>query len=102
VVYFDVDAFKVINDAYGHAVGDQVLREFSEVLRAHSRRDDIPCRTGGEEFCVVLPRTSREVARHVADRTSCAPSARGVTASCSASPPAADRPHHQAAAALPE
>ena len=68
VVYFDVDAFKAINDTFGHAAGDQVLREFSEVLRTESRRDDVPCRTGGEEFCVVLPRTSREEARQVADR----------------------------------
>ena len=68
MVYFDVDAFKAINDTFGHAAGDQVLREFSEVLRAQSRRDDIPCRTGGEEFCLVLPRTSREEAKHVADR----------------------------------
>jgi diguanylate cyclase (GGDEF)-like protein len=68
VVYFDVDAFKGINDAFGHAAGDQVLREFSELLRAHSRRDDIPCRTGGEEFCLVLPRTSSEEAKQVADR----------------------------------
>jgi diguanylate cyclase (GGDEF)-like protein len=68
VIYFDVDAFKAINDAFGHAAGDAVLREFSEVLRVHSRRDDIPCRTGGEEFCLVLPRTSREEAKHVAER----------------------------------
>jgi diguanylate cyclase (GGDEF)-like protein len=68
VVYFDVDAFKGINDAFGHAAGDQVLREFSEVLRAESRRDDIPCRTGGEEFCLVLPRTTSEEAKQVADR----------------------------------
>jgi diguanylate cyclase (GGDEF)-like protein len=68
VVYFDVDAFKAINDTFGHAAGDQVLREFSEVLLAQSRRDDIPCRTGGEEFCLVLPRTSSEEAKQVADR----------------------------------
>jgi diguanylate cyclase (GGDEF)-like protein len=68
VVCFDVDAFKAINDSFGHAAGDQVLREFSAVLRAQSRRDDIACRTGGEEFCLVLPRTSREEAKQVADR----------------------------------
>jgi diguanylate cyclase (GGDEF)-like protein len=68
VVYFDVDAFKGINDTFGHAAGDQALREFSEVLRGESRRDDIACRTGGEEFCLVLPRTSREEAKQVADR----------------------------------
>ncbi len=63
-----VDAFKAINDTFGHAAGDQVLREFSEVLSAQSRGDDIVCHTGGEEFCLVLPRTSREEAKHVADR----------------------------------
>jgi diguanylate cyclase (GGDEF)-like protein len=68
VVYIDVDAFKGINDNFGHAAGDQVLRELSEVLRVQSRRDDIPCRTGGEEFCLVLPRTSRTEAKQVADR----------------------------------
>ena len=68
VIYFDVDAFKAINDAFGHAAGDQALREFSEVLREQSRRDDIACRTGGEEFCLVLPRTNREEAKQVADR----------------------------------
>ena len=68
VIYVDVDAFKAINDAFGHAAGDQALREFSEVLREQSRRDDIACRTGGEEFCLVLPRTNREEAKQVADR----------------------------------
>jgi diguanylate cyclase (GGDEF)-like protein len=68
VICFDIDAFKAINDTFGHAAGDAVLREFSEVLRAESRRDDIPCRTGGEEFCLVLPGTTREEAKHVADR----------------------------------
>jgi diguanylate cyclase (GGDEF)-like protein len=54
-----LDAFKSINDSFDHGASDQVLREFAEVLRAQIRRGDITCRTGGEEFCVVLPRTSR-------------------------------------------
>jgi diguanylate cyclase (GGDEF)-like protein len=68
VVYFDIDAFKSINDTFGHAAGDQVLREFAEVLRTQIRIGDVPCRTGGEEFCLVLPHTSAEEARRVADR----------------------------------
>jgi diguanylate cyclase (GGDEF)-like protein len=68
VVYFDIDAFKGVNDTFGHAAGDQVLREFADVLREHSRRGDVACRTGGEEFCLVLPQTSPQEAKQVADR----------------------------------
>jgi diguanylate cyclase (GGDEF)-like protein len=68
VVSFDIDAFKSINDTFGHGAGDQVLREFAEVLRDQIRTGDVPCRTGGEEFCLVLPHTSAEEARRVADR----------------------------------
>ncbi len=68
LVYFDLDAFKSINDTFGHGAGDQVLREFAEVLRAQIRQGDIACRTGGEEFCVVLPRTSLADAERLAWR----------------------------------
>jgi diguanylate cyclase (GGDEF)-like protein len=68
VIYFDIDAFKSINDTFGHAAGDQVLREFAEVMRTQIRAGDVPCRTGGEEFCLVLPETSSAEARRVADR----------------------------------
>jgi diguanylate cyclase (GGDEF)-like protein len=68
LVYFDLDAFKSINDSYGHGAGDEVLREFGEVLRAHIRDGDVACRTGGEEFCVVLPQTSSAQAERVAQR----------------------------------
>ena len=68
LVYFDLDGFKSINDSFGHDAGDQVLREFAEVLRAQIRQDDIACRTGGEEFCVVLPQTSLEEAERLAWR----------------------------------
>jgi diguanylate cyclase (GGDEF)-like protein len=68
VVYFDLDAFKSINDSFGHDVGDQVLREFAEVLGAQIRAGDIACRTGGEEFCVVLPQTSHAKAERLARR----------------------------------
>ena len=68
VIYFDIDAFKSINDSFGHAAGDQVLREFAEVLRMQVRVGDVPCRTGGEEFCLVLPGTSAQEALRVAGR----------------------------------
>jgi diguanylate cyclase (GGDEF)-like protein len=68
LVYFDLDGFKSINYSFGHAAGDQVLREFAEVLCAQVRRGDIACRTGGEEFCVVLPQTSCDQAERLAAR----------------------------------
>ncbi len=68
LVYFDLDAFKSINDSFGHGAGDEVLREFAEVLRSQIRQGDIACRTGGEEFCVVLPQTSLEAAERLAWR----------------------------------
>jgi diguanylate cyclase (GGDEF)-like protein len=68
LIYFDIDAFKLVNDTYGHAAGDEVLCAFAEVLRSQIRIEDIPCRTGGEEFCVVLPHATRDEATRVADR----------------------------------
>jgi diguanylate cyclase (GGDEF)-like protein len=68
IAYFDIDAFKSINDAFGHGAGDEALRRFAEVLRTHTRTGDLVCRTGGEEFTVVLPRTDASRARHVAER----------------------------------
>jgi diguanylate cyclase (GGDEF)-like protein len=55
VVVIDLDHFKVLNDAHGHKAGDAVLRRFAEILRGSVRREDIPCRYGGEEFMVILP-----------------------------------------------
>ncbi len=54
VAFFDLDHFKIVNDTYGHAVGDAVLVEFARVLRGHVRDGDVVARTGGEEFGVVL------------------------------------------------
>jgi diguanylate cyclase (GGDEF)-like protein len=56
----DIDNFKQINDIYGHDVGDMALRQASEVLRKVLRGQDVICRTGGDEFLVVCPETSRE------------------------------------------
>jgi len=55
VVLLDLDRFKDLNDASGHAAGDEVLRELGLLLRAHTRRADIACRYGGEEFLIAMP-----------------------------------------------
>lgn len=57
LVMVDLDHFKEVNDRFGHPVGDQVLRELAQVLRASSRGSDLPFRYGGEEFAILLPET---------------------------------------------
>jgi len=57
VLFIDIDYFKRINDSYGHAVGDFVLKAFSELVQSTIRKADIFARYGGEEFAVLLPET---------------------------------------------
>ena len=54
VVMCDVDNFKVINDEFGHSVGDKVLILLSQVLCTMNRKDDLVCRYGGDEFVIIL------------------------------------------------
>ncbi|CAG0946324.1 partial putative diguanylate cyclase DgcQ, partial [Gammaproteobacteria bacterium] len=63
LVIIDLDHFKLINDQHGHAAGDRLLAAFGELLAAHSRRSDVACRYGGEEFCLLMPRTGADGAR---------------------------------------
>ncbi len=65
---FDIDYFKKVNDQFGHATGDQTLRNLAERCRIGSRAVDVIARYGGEEFVVLLPETNLESARMVAER----------------------------------
>ena len=64
----DIDRFKQVNDTHGHDAGDEVLREFATRLRSTVRGADLACRYGGEEFVVVMPDTSVDLAASVAER----------------------------------
>jgi two-component system cell cycle response regulator len=67
-IFGDIDHFKSINDNYGHAVGDQVLRAVADNLRRLMRGSDSLARYGGEEFVAILPQTDWEDAQRVAER----------------------------------
>lgn len=56
----DIDHFKRINDTYGHAIGDEVLRHVSGMISGHFRSSDVVARLGGEEFCVMAPNMSSD------------------------------------------
>ncbi len=64
----DVDFFKNVNDSKGHSLGDQLLKQVSQIIRNGVRTIDIVCRHGGDEFAVILPQTDFAGAREVAER----------------------------------
>ena len=68
LLVLDIDHFKAVNDNHGHAIGDEVLREFGARVSRSVRGIDLACRYGGEEFVVVMPETEIAVARKVAER----------------------------------
>ena len=68
VLAVDVDFFKPINDTYGHDAGDKVLQELAVRIRENTRTIDLCCRTGGEEFVLVLPSTNVAAAHVIAER----------------------------------
>jgi diguanylate cyclase (GGDEF)-like protein len=63
----DFDHFKKVNDEYGHAAGDQALRQMADIIREVIRTSDIPYRFGGEEFVVFLPNTNANGALHLGE-----------------------------------
>lgn len=68
VLMLDLDHFKRINDTYGHAAGDAVLKHFAEIIHGQQRKIDVVGRVGGEEFAIILPDTDLTEARIFAER----------------------------------
>lgn len=65
---FDVDLFKSINDSYGHPVGDEVLKHIAVLLQSTTRKVDIVARFGGDEFFILMPESTAEMAKNLAER----------------------------------
>jgi len=78
VVVFDLDGFKAINDEFGHAAGDEVLKVFAEELSGSLQAHDAAARLGGEEFALVLKRTLPEKVEFTAERIRAAFAARRI------------------------
>jgi len=78
MLMFDLDHFKSINDRFGHAVGDEVLRLFGRIVRSNTRADDIIARFGGEEFVAIVP-GGLESASKIAERVRAGFEASAVT-----------------------
>ncbi len=72
LIMFDIDHFKAVNDTYGHAVGDKVLKTTASVVAEHIRKTDILGRIGGEEFAVLATETTAESALALAEKIRCA------------------------------
>jgi diguanylate cyclase (GGDEF)-like protein len=68
VIFIDIDHFKDVNDTYGHAAGDAVLKSVASTIRSLLRKYDVLARYGGEEFLTLLPETELGDAAHVAER----------------------------------
>jgi diguanylate cyclase (GGDEF)-like protein len=66
-IMFDIDHFKKINDVHGHLAGDFVLKEIARLVQSRIRRDEVFARYGGEEFSIVLPETTLDGARVLAE-----------------------------------
>ena len=67
-IMVDVDKFKAVNDTFGHAVGDDLVAFTAEIVKASVRMEDFCARYGGDEFVILLPNCSKELAQKVAER----------------------------------
>ena len=68
LIIMDIDWFKQINDNHGHQIGDWALKAVSKIIRSCLRQTDVPCRFGGDEMVIMLPRTNSEESKVIARR----------------------------------
>jgi diguanylate cyclase (GGDEF)-like protein len=66
LIFFDIDHFKKVNDIFGHLAGDEVLRHIAHLVKSSLRKSDLIARWGGEEFIILLPNTSLNIATRLA------------------------------------
>jgi len=67
LLLIDCDRFKQINDRHGHQAGDRVLQSMGNILRSMAGEQDLACRLGGDEFCLILRRGNHEIVQHAAE-----------------------------------
>jgi len=68
VLAIDIDHFKQVNDTFGHDSGDRVLKNLAQIIHSCTRKEDRACRTGGEEFIILLPHANLNMAQGLAER----------------------------------
>jgi diguanylate cyclase (GGDEF)-like protein len=68
LMVFDIDNFKQINDEFGHHIGDHALQQLCSIAQHSLRPDDLLGRFGGDEFVILLPKTSMQAAQQIAER----------------------------------
>lgn len=68
VLALDIDHFKQVNDTWGHGAGDRVIQQVAQQLKSYARQTDVACRSGGEEFLMILPGADHDTAMKMAER----------------------------------